>query len=278
MTRIQALLFVLCLCMALSIGFVYAEGELPSAAESTAAQALPIDFGAAGEDRAAALDLDSMTVDALLRLKDEIDRTLDQKGYKVYFDLERNDKGEDVSRVQTRLTELGFYSGKITGKFDTETQKAFKLFEKKNQLNNDGNASAADQRVLFSNQAVGNVTVTAAPKVTATPIPEKYKEFEPLDYGAYARNPENYRMQKVKLVGKVVQVLGDRQDGFQVRLATAGNEDVVYVFINEDPGYNILENDRLTVYALMWNTVTYTTVRGDKVTIPAAYAQEVELR
>jgi len=67
-----------------------------------------------------------------------------------YEELDRGSKGDSVSSVQQRLKELFFYSGSITGKYDTETQKAFKQFEKYNNLTNDGKASQSDLLILFS--------------------------------------------------------------------------------------------------------------------------------
>ena len=82
----------------------------------------------------------------------------------------------------------------------------------------------------------------------------------------------------VKLVGKVVQVMGNRQSGFQIRLAINHNTDVVYVTIPEDPGYNILENDRLTVYGVVSGTITYQSIWNQTITIPSVNADEIILR
>ena len=69
-----------------------------------------------------------------------------------YEELDRGSKGDSVSSVQQRLKELFFYNGNITGKYDTETQKAFKQFEKYNNLTNDGKASQSDLLILFNDK------------------------------------------------------------------------------------------------------------------------------
>jgi peptidoglycan hydrolase-like protein with peptidoglycan-binding domain len=69
-----------------------------------------------------------------------------------YEELDRGSKGDFVSDVQQRLKELFFYNGNITGKYDTETQKAFKQFEKYNNLTNDGKASQSDLLILFNDK------------------------------------------------------------------------------------------------------------------------------
>lgn len=62
-----------------------------------------------------ASNVSEMSVEELLALRDQIDVLLKEKGYSIYFDIERGSKGEEVSAIQQRLFELGFYSGKITG-------------------------------------------------------------------------------------------------------------------------------------------------------------------
>ena len=72
-------------------------------------------------------------------------------GYSV---IERGHSGEAVENLQNRLTELGYYTGKITGKMDSATQLAYKKFEKANGFTANGVASAEEQEVLFSELAV----------------------------------------------------------------------------------------------------------------------------
>ena len=230
------------------------------------------------------LNLQDMSIEELLHLQSEVQRTLADKGYVHYEELERGSKGDSVSNVQERLKELGYYQGSITGKYDSETQKAFKAFEKNNSLPNDGKATQADLIVLFSSTAVAkasSATVekqpTAASKKKEKEVPDGYLPFSDFDYTEYFRYPEKYYGTKIVLKGKVVQVLGSRKRGYQIRLATSGSSDIVYIRVNEDPGFNILENDRLTVCAVMKNTYTYTSTFLSSVTIPSADADSIIL-
>ena len=109
----------------------------------------------------------------LLSLQKEIQRILADKGYVQYEELDRGSKGDFVSDVQQRLKELFFYNGNITGKYDTETQKAFKQFEKYNNLTNDGKASQSDLLILFSSVALSKPTSSPAAAVTFTPALER---------------------------------------------------------------------------------------------------------
>lgn len=237
----------------------------------------------AEENPAKQIDLDSMTIDELLLLKSLITEKLSEKGYVVYTELEHGAKGDEVLNLQTRLRELGYYTGSLNGKFDSETQKAFKLFEKNNGLNNDGKASQNDQIVLFSSTAIAKVeTVNATAKPTATAIPQElggYLPFSEFDYTLFFRYPSEHYGEKVILKGTVVQVMGSRKQGYNIRLATSGSyDDIVYVTIDFDPGYNILEDDKLTVYATMTGTHTYTSTFQKSITIPSANADSIVLR
>ncbi|MFH1512016.1 MAG: peptidoglycan-binding protein [Bacillota bacterium] len=63
------------------------------------------------------------------------------------------DEGQDVERVQKRLLYLGYYSGKIDGKFGSGTQQAVMAFQTKNSLKADGVCGTATIGVLFSDTA-----------------------------------------------------------------------------------------------------------------------------
>lgn len=71
-----------------------------------------------------------------------------------YTVIERGNSGEAVEQLQNRLTELGYYTGKITGKMDSATQLAYKKFEKANGFSANGIASPEEQQVLYSAEAV----------------------------------------------------------------------------------------------------------------------------
>ena len=119
------------------------------------------------------IDLQQLSINELLSLQKEIQRILADKGYVQYEELDRGSKGDSVSSVQQRLKELFFYSGSITGKYDTETQKAFKQFEKYNNLTNDGKASQSDLLILFSSAVLSKPTSSPAAAVTSTPALER---------------------------------------------------------------------------------------------------------
>ena len=86
--------------------------------------------------------------------------------------IKKGNTGDAVTDLQSRLKELGYYSGEITGTVDTATTKAIKSFQKKNGLTASGTADAATQRTLYSSTALSaDATPTPEPTPTPTPIP-----------------------------------------------------------------------------------------------------------
>ena len=76
--------------------------------------------------------------------------------------VKRGSKGEDAKLVQQRLQDLGYYTGKVDGKFGSASVKALKKFQKKSGLKADGVAGQGTYAVLFS---------AGAPSALGTPAP-----------------------------------------------------------------------------------------------------------
>lgn len=94
-----------------------------------------------------------------------------------------------------------------------------------------------------------------------------------VSYTSVARNPDYYEGQLITTTGKVIQVLENGQE-VQLRLQeeTDNWEDdyVWYVFYTRTSGEpRILEGDTMTIYGENVGTVSYETVMGNIVTIPA---------
>lgn len=83
--------------------------------------------------------------------------------------LRRNSKGDEVKILQQRLTELGYFSGSITGTFGLETEKSVVQFQKKNRLEADGVVGPISRTVLFGS----NVIAANSVAVTPTPVYEE---------------------------------------------------------------------------------------------------------
>lgn len=89
-----------------------------------------------------------------------------------------------------------------------------------------------------------------------------------VDYSDVERNPDNYKGEKVKISGKVIQVSEGLLGGVTLRVSCNGN--VWYVTYSRDEGESrILENDTITCYGECDGVQSYLTVLGAQVTIPS---------
>lgn len=80
-------------------------------------------------------------------------------------------KGEEVKLVQTRLTELGYYSGNISGNFLGHTRNAVKAFQQQNALSVDGIVGENTWNALFNDPDVRAATDDPKPTPEPTPVP-----------------------------------------------------------------------------------------------------------
>ena len=67
--------------------------------------------------------------------------------------LKVGSSGDEVTKLQNRLTELGFYNGEITGYFGEATEAAYKAFQEAAGLNPDGVAGEDELSILYSDDA-----------------------------------------------------------------------------------------------------------------------------
>ena len=63
-------------------------------------------------------------------------------------------KGDEVKRLQQRLKDLGYLSGKVDGLFGGGTKRAVIAFQRRNGLNTDGEAGAETLNRLYSDDAL----------------------------------------------------------------------------------------------------------------------------
>ena len=85
--------------------------------------------------------------------------------------LSRGSKGENVKKVQTRLTELGFFDGPISGNYMNQTLAAVKAFQEHNGMSVSGITDEATWNMLFNSEDVLDTSATARPTPEPTPIP-----------------------------------------------------------------------------------------------------------
>ncbi len=85
----------------------------------------------------------------------------------VYTTLYVGDRGENVKRLQRRLTELGYLNDTIDGIYGQKTKRAVERFQYYNGLNSDGVAGQSTQYMLYESRNV----VLAPPDISPTPSP-----------------------------------------------------------------------------------------------------------
>lgn len=81
--------------------------------------------------------------------------------------LKKNDSSEAVFWLQSKLKELGYYGGKVTGTYLDGTVNAVKAFQKANGLSADGVAGVKTLEALYAQELA-----TPTPVPTDTPAPE----------------------------------------------------------------------------------------------------------
>ncbi len=82
--------------------------------------------------------------------------------------LRSGSEGEEVTKLQTRLQELGYYTSTVDGQFGPGTKNAVILFQAQHGLDADGIVGEDTREVLYSNLAHSVVlTPTPAPQPTA---------------------------------------------------------------------------------------------------------------
>ena len=92
--------------------------------------------------------------------------------------LRKGSRGNDVLAVQTKLKELGYYTGSLDGDFGRGTLAAVISFQKKNSLKQDGVVGSSTFGKLFSSSAISAGSSSSTPG-TADETPS-----ESLRYGA----------------------------------------------------------------------------------------------
>lgn len=100
--------------------------------------------------------------------------------------LERGVENELVYWLQSKLTDLGYYTGTITGGYYAGTAQAVKAFQRDNGLSADGKAGrqtmqvlyevlAAQEEAAFSAESILNIIMTVPPEGLAAPTIAPYQ-------------------------------------------------------------------------------------------------------
>lgn len=99
--------------------------------------------------------------------------------------LKKNDSSEAVFWLQSKLKELGYYGGSVTGTYLDGTVNAVKAFQKANGLSQNGVADVATLERIYAKELA-----TPTPPPTATPAPAAMATPEPTGTPEPAETPE----------------------------------------------------------------------------------------
>lgn len=136
-----------------------------------------------------------------LKVTGEADLALQELIYgDAHRPLKKGDTGKDVSRLQTRLSEIGYYWGKISGNYLDGTFAAVEAFQRENGLEATGVADVPTLLKLYSDDIL---LPAQDPDKTPAPLPTPPPDVKytgKLSYGS--------KGEQVKLVQERLAVLG----------------------------------------------------------------------
>ena len=110
-----------------------------------------------------------------------------------------NDKGNQVKLLQQRLTDMGYYSGPISGNYLGNTRNAVKAFQKQNALEQTGKVDRTTWDAIFNNPYV--VLPDESPKPTARPQAPAFHLVVDVNnqvVTAYARDEDGNYTQRIR--------------------------------------------------------------------------------
>ncbi len=103
-----------------------------------------------------------------------------------------------------------------------------------------------------------------------------------ITYDQLARTPDKYKNEKVKFTGEILQVL-EGDDYNEMRLSVHksygyyDSEQVLYCIYNPKIiDYRLLEGDEIIIYGTSYGVISYESVMGQTITLPAVIVDKLE--
>lgn len=123
--------------------------------------------------KAAAAATPTMAIDSFLVDEDAPQETAPMPEETVPYSkrLAKGSSGKLVKQLQNRLTELGYYTGPVSGNFLGNTRNAVKAFQTQNGLDSDGIVGELTWNALFNDPGVVLPDSTPKPTPEPTPVP-----------------------------------------------------------------------------------------------------------
>lgn len=126
--------------------------------------------------------------------------------------------------------------------------------------------------------AVAAALAQAAAESKEAKLAEEARGYETgISYEQLARTPDEFKNQKIKFTGKVLQVVEGGSEN-AIRLAVNNNYDEV-IYCNYSPSLTsvrILENDTITIYGVANGLHSYTATSGATITLPDVQVKKID--
>ena len=184
--------------------------------------------------------------------------------------LKKGERGKEVERLQTRLSEIGYYWGKITGNYLDGTTAAVGHFQEDNGIKKTGQADVQTLIKLYSDDIV---MPTPDPNTTPKPIPTPPADAQFAGIVSYGS-----KTKQVSLIQERLTALG-----FFDRKITGGYYEHTHAAVKKFQQYNGLVADGV-VGEQTWNVLfSLDVVRADGIPkptpepVPNPYFVEVDV-
>lgn len=99
-----------------------------------------------------------------------------------------------------------------------------------------------------------------------------------ITYDNLARTPDEYKGQKVKFTGKVIQVIeGTSENTLRIELDNDYNKVIIVGYKPSIASKRVLENDSVTIKGTSIGIYTYKSTLGGNISIPGIYVNEITI-
>ena len=145
-------------------------------------------------------------------------------------------------------------------------------------------AAAEKEKLAAEKEAAAEAEKLAAEKEAALEAEKLAAELGNRDnyntgitYDQLARTPDEFKGQRVKFYGKVIQVM-EGDENIQLRVAVDDNYDTIaYVeYLPSIVTQRVLEDDMITFYGTAAGLITYNSTMGGKISIPGVLASIID--
>ena len=174
-----------------------------------------------------------------------------------------------VKIVQEALNAAGYNCGTPDGVAGAKTTEQINRYETEKGLVVNG---------IITDQLLESLGIAEKLEEQAKIEAEKASYSGDYTYEQLARNPDTYMGGKIRLSGKVLQVIEGTDS--HLRVAMNSNYDtVILVSYDKDKlSYRLLEDDMVTIYGTSQGVYSYEAVSGATITIPWVNADIVDLQ